>query len=324
MKIYYYCLQITLLFSCNSIFFAKNIIFDFGEVLIFTDKRFSFKELGILNIIQYSLQSGINPFSLNKQLRKKLYFILDETGKRNGIKDHYTYYPVHDENGIELPFLMNVWLRGDIQSSQIRFLIQEEIDTHPEWFLCAAERKMLHNLIAMIFTPSLFVQSRRISADGIKFIQRCKKEGHKVYGLSNWDPESYTVLKEKHSDFFNLFDGVVISGVIHSNKPNQIIYQALINQYNLIPDQCWFIDDQKENIESARKLGINAVIYEKSFAHVAKNIKLLQLQSLEERKALMPTGIKSTAAKHTAAMIIEGENTSRIDSIDDNLLPAKV
>ena len=47
----------------------------------------------------------------------------------------------------------------------------------------------------------------------------------------------------------------IISGKEKLVKPDAQIYKVAINRFNLIPEETVFIDDKKENIEAANKLG---------------------------------------------------------------------
>ncbi len=174
----------------------------------------------------------------------------------------------------------------------------------------------------MIFIPEHFVNSQKLSPEALAFIQRCKNEGHKIYGLSNWDPESFVLLKEKHPHLFDLFDGIIISGQVKANKPHAPIYHALLQKYQLDPQQCWFIDDQKENVAAAQKLGINAVVHTASFATLVKNIKLAHSKSVTRRENFKNSGSNATNTSTTSNTIIDGENMSFADSTVYNCPPA--
>ena len=62
-------------------------------------------------------------------------------------------------------------------------------------------------------------------------------------------------LKNKKYPFLNKFDGLIISGKEKLVKPNAEIYKLAKSRFNLIPEETVFIDDKKENIEAAKKLG---------------------------------------------------------------------
>lgn len=322
MKIHFYATRILLLIAFSSaLSLAKDIIFDFGGVLVVTNKMTSFRHIGMMNIAACSIQLGLNPLHLDDYIKSRLFTILDEIaalGNLNTLDWQQTY----DEKGNALPMLMNGWLQGLISTAEITVMIENALATHPEWFKCQAEKRIIQNTLTLIFTPELFVNSRKISPACIAFIKKCKKEGHKIYGLSNWDALSFALLKEKHATVFDLFDGIIISAEVKANKPHAPIYQILLDRYQLKPENCWFIDDQQENIDAAQKLGINAVRHTSTFANLIKNIKLAYSKSLSLVNDLNNNGNNETTIKNSNNAIIDGENISLADSTKYNCLPA--
>jgi len=274
MKIRSYLKQILLLIALyNPFSLTKDIIFDFGGVLVLTNNMASFRQLGMLNIASCSFQLGISPFSLNHYIKSRLFDFLEEIALEEQFHT-ISYEQTYDEKGNALPMLMSAWLQGTIPSSDMLVLIENALKNRPAWFKCLAEKRIIENTARLIFTPEIFVSSRKISPAGIAFIKKCKKEGHRIYGLSNWDAESFVVLKRQHPELFDLFDGIIISAEAKANKPHATIYQTLLNRYSLKAENCWFIDDQQDNIDAAKKLGINAVRHTSTFANLIKNIRL--------------------------------------------------
>ncbi|RLD30228.1 MAG: HAD family phosphatase [Bacteroidetes bacterium] len=60
-----------------------------------------------------------------------------------------------------------------------------------------------------------------------------------------------------YEDFKNCFDAFYLSHEIHLRKPNQDIFQFVLDQNNLLAKECLFVDDTKEHILAASQLGIN-------------------------------------------------------------------
>ena len=40
-----------------------------------------------------------------------------------------------------------------------------------------------------------------------------------------------------------------------------IFYEILLKRYKIVPEQALFFDDRPENVEGARKVGINGVVF---------------------------------------------------------------
>jgi len=80
----------------------------------------------------------------------------------------------------------------------------------------------------------------------------------KLYALTNWSVETFPIA-EARFPFLKLFEGIVVSGMENTIKPFPQIYQILLNRYQLEAEKCLFIDDNKDNVEAARHLGMVAI-----------------------------------------------------------------
>jgi HAD superfamily hydrolase (TIGR01509 family) len=60
-----------------------------------------------------------------------------------------------------------------------------------------------------------------------------------------------------YQEFKNSFEQFYLSHEINLRKPDSEIYEFVLNENNLIADETLFVDDLKENTDSARKLGIH-------------------------------------------------------------------
>ena len=85
------------------------------------------------------------------------------------------------------------------------------------------------------------------------------KEYFGIYLLSNNNKETANYLRKL--DFYQDISGDVYSCDYNVIKPNIEIYNILLNKFNLIPQECLFIDDNQSNIETALKLGFKAINY---------------------------------------------------------------
>ena len=92
------------------------------------------------------------------------------------------------------------------------------------------------------------------------------KEKFNVYGLTNWSAETLPIAMDRY-DFFNYFDGIVVSGTEKLIKPDPKIYKILLDRYGINAEESLFIDDSLPNIETARKLGFQTI-------HFTENVDL--------------------------------------------------
>ena len=282
MNMYLFLLNIFISFQAVS---ADNFIFDLGGVLIDTDPITSLRHIGLKNLAHCMIAFKKGPSAINQHIKSKFFEILDNVAIAHAYtlpkKDHNAY----DEHGTTLPSLMCLWLAGAMKSDDIRTLVLDTIEQSPDWFDHTAEKQAIKNLITMVFTPEHFIASRKLYSNSIGFIKSCKKQGHKVYVLSNWDTESFELLQVKYSHLFDLFDGIVISGENDAVKPSPNIYATLLNRYNLDPQKCWFIDDQQENVTAACNIGINSILCTHKGPIKKPNFQLIAQQIRDEKEA---------------------------------------
>lgn len=82
----------------------------------------------------------------------------------------------------------------------------------------------------------------------------------KLYALTNWSSETFPWAMANF-DFLHWFEGIVVSGVEKTRKPRAEFFQILFDRYNITPTEALFIDDNVKNIEGARSIGLNTIIF---------------------------------------------------------------
>ncbi|MBP5607558.1 MAG: HAD family phosphatase [Lachnospiraceae bacterium] len=93
------------------------------------------------------------------------------------------------------------------------------------------------------------------------WVQEMKSRGYGVYLLSNYPRDTYRMHEKKHFDFAPYVDGKVISGFERISKPDHAIYRLLFDRYGLEPNECVFLDDRKINVDAARAVGMQAIVF---------------------------------------------------------------
>ena len=94
----------------------------------------------------------------------------------------------------------------------------------------------------------------------LELIQDLKAKGVGVYGLTNWPAETFDEARRRFKTIASI-DNIVVSSHVKLAKPDPAIYQLLLSRYNLNPDECVFIDDRKDNVDTAIRLGMNGIIF---------------------------------------------------------------
>ena len=91
-------------------------------------------------------------------------------------------------------------------------------------------------------------------------IKELKENNYKIYALSNTHIPVYEYVKKL--EIGKYFDGFLISAVEKMMKPNEEIYYRLFEKFDLVPQECFFIDDSEKNIVASRKCGMEGHIFD--------------------------------------------------------------
>ena len=92
-----------------------------------------------------------------------------------------------------------------------------------------------------------------------EWICSLKQRGYHIYILSNYGKTPYKYARE-HFSFLEEVDGTVISSEVKFVKPETEIYKYLLDTYCLKAEETVFLDDREDNIEAAKKLGIQGIV----------------------------------------------------------------
>ncbi len=197
----------------------KNIIFDFGAVLVDWDRHYLYDE----------------------------YFKTDEARllfeKNTGMRG---------KTSLEMSnwFLDNICtLEWNVQMDGGKPLEQgtnELVAIHPEW----------EKPVRMFFGE--WIRMFHGAIDGMyEIVSDLKKQGYKLYGLSNWAAATFDKYVGPKFPVFQLLEGMVVSGHEFCIKPDEKIYRLLLDRYDLKPEESVFVDDSIPNLEGAARLGIH-------------------------------------------------------------------
>lgn len=88
------------------------------------------------------------------------------------------------------------------------------------------------------------------------------KSGYSIYILSNTAFTFYDLVKDGYLPATSVAKGMVLSCEEKVLKPNEKIYNILLERYNLDPHETIFFDDLPENIWGAARCGINGFVVE--------------------------------------------------------------
>lgn len=150
---------------------------------------------------------------------------------------------------IKEPFFTDQWLKldaGTVTSSESSKLICNK-------FNLQGDEKLFQNIMDNFCKEC---QPLPLAST----IKELKKQGKKVYLLTNYGDNSFTVSR-KHFPFLQEVDGEVVSARVKVCKPEKEIYTILLNKYNIDPSTAVYIDDNFDNIKAGRALNIDSIWY---------------------------------------------------------------
>ena len=92
----------------------------------------------------------------------------------------------------------------------------------------------------------------------VDLMQRLARAGYRVFALSDNVREIVIHLRERY-DFWQHFEGVVISAELGWLKPDPRIFGHLLDSFALDPAETVFLDDVAGNVEGARAVNMHAI-----------------------------------------------------------------
>ncbi len=179
-------------------------------------------------------------------------------------REHYEKFGYDDamiERIADATVRSSIWNENDRGVWSDEQLLQAMIDNDPE--IEKDIRRVLDNVDTMVVHNDY----------AIPWITELKKKGYRILYLSNFSRKAREECAQA-LDFLPYLDGGILSYQEKVIKPMPEIYELLIERYQLVPEECVFLDDTLVNLEAAGKFGIHTIQF--------KN----QAQAIEELRAL--------------------------------------
>ena len=113
------------------------------------------------------------------------------------------------------------------------------------------------NILNKLFDSSLTL-CLNMNNNNINTLKEYKEKRYNIYYLSNMSVETFQCIN-KNTDFFEkTCIGGIVSAYEKMIKPSEEIYKLLLSRFNLHAEECLFIDDNLNNVNSALKLGFDS------------------------------------------------------------------
>jgi putative hydrolase of the HAD superfamily len=135
------------------------------------------------------------------------------------------------------------WDRGFLSSERFYETIQSELDLP----LSLEEFKPFWN--------EIFAEKKEMIE-----LARSLRGKRKIFVLSNTNPWHIDHLKERYG-WLGEFDQVIASCDVRLMKPDPQIYRLALERAGVEPSETFYVDDIPAYVDSARALGIDAVLF---------------------------------------------------------------
>lgn len=145
----------------------------------------------------------------------------------------------------------------------------------------------VENKLERMFGPNLndsdyLIEARKLIEKDSIIMNTTESLIEKLYKVK--DRDIFKKIKEKHPNIkiiiatnhlsfvrnfigesfdVDYLDDLIISAEIHKIKPNVDFYKYLLDKYKINSKELLFIDDNKENVDSAKNIGISIIKVEK-------------------------------------------------------------
>jgi HAD superfamily hydrolase (TIGR01509 family) len=220
---------------------SKNIVFDLEGVLFIPDKEKIKKIIGenvdiaFVKRHLFSAQTNYTPYPED------------------------TSIPYALEDGGRIPYLHYQHCIGSRTNDEILAAIFHAIKNYKTEDENLKSKMFL--LAEAMYDPIVYTNTIEPLWPGIEILQKCLGHGHDIYILSNWAKESFDIMLKNFDWLSSKTKGMIISGYTNIIKPNQQIYQKLLQTYKLDPKETFFIDDREQNTKAAEQVGITGIFY---------------------------------------------------------------
>lgn len=179
------------------------------------------------------------------------------------------------------------YLIGNILGSEIAKKIKECIDKkeYEFFFKNSQEKTLIKYGCELILLPEKEVSLTLLDLKGLEFVKKCKKNGLRIMILSNWNPDSLDLVRNKFPELFNLFkqEDIVIPAHVGAIKPEIEIFKYVIKKFNLDTVNTFFVDDSPKNVSAAQACGLKSIVH-RNWEQTEQALMLNGLKISSDRK----------------------------------------
>lgn len=183
--------------------------------------------------------------------------------------------PIQNPYLTGFPYFCNYKRKGihEYLADKFKVSLDQWFDSIDTAYVKSIEGQFSEKKVVNIVSKNLHVQSKKL----IKFVKKAykrnftlnkplfkkarelKSKGYKIAILSDqWHLSARVFIT---NDFYKFFNPIILSCYVGFRKPNPEIYKLILEKLKLKPSETLFIDNQKWNINPAKRLGMRTILF---------------------------------------------------------------
>ncbi|MFA6065818.1 MAG: HAD-IA family hydrolase [Candidatus Babeliaceae bacterium] len=256
--------------------------FDFGDTLARPNNFSMARNIGIKKFIGHMFIDLQNPMHIEKKTFDYLFLLQTRSIAPHTIEARTT-------KGRAMPPIMRDWLAGIITGEDVYKKAVSYSKLIPHYFTSNREKKLILKTIRTMFDPQLLAEVFYPVDEALELLSELSAQkdadGKPLYTLmicSNMDQLTFDCLRKTPAlqNLFSYFapENMIISGNYRNLKPEKSFFETVLKQYAIDPHDCVFIDDRKENVDSARACSIKGIhLRNKDYKAVKRQLQILKV-----------------------------------------------
>lgn len=110
------------------------------------------------------------------------------------------------------------------------------------------------------FKISMYIERAMLPIEAnVRLVEKLSKQ-YRLFAITDASQAQihYSI---QNFPFFSLFQDILIASEVGLRKNNAALYQHFVEQQQLIPDECLYIDDREENVQAAQVIGMFGIVF---------------------------------------------------------------
>jgi len=230
---------------------TKALVVDLFGVVFLVNKWKVLKDVGVFRLLGFYFKFRKNPVDHCLDVFDNL-----------RLEDPSEFQDVIAYKERFLPKSLCLWQKGQMSNKDALDKMLVYLDTVPQE-VCY-DRELIRVIMNTAFSSECLSQSMYMNKKFYKQLVALKEQ-FPLYLFSNIDRDTWEYVQTAYPELIGLFSGMVTSCESQFAKPENSIFQQLVDRFDLDLTSCTLIDDQIENCVAATELGMDAVQYTPRF-----------------------------------------------------------